>query len=62
MPTWDTRVESFRSNITYPKGGKLENITLTDGEYGSKENKLSKYTVKDNEIIIESTKEIKENK
>lgn len=61
LPNWDTRVENFRANITYPKEGKLENITLTDGEYGSKENKLSKYTVKDNEIIIESTKEIKEN-
>ena len=60
MPIWDTRVENFRANITYPKEGKLESVTLTDGEYGSKENKLSKYTVKDNKITIESTREIKE--
>lgn len=60
LPTWDTRVENFRANITYPKEGKLESVTLTDGEYGSKENKLSKYTVKDNKITIESTREIKE--
>ena len=60
LPTWDTRVENFRANITYPKEGKLESVTLTDGKYGSKENKLSKYTVKDNKITIESTREIKE--
>lgn len=58
LPFWDTKVENFEANITYPKDAKLENISLTDGPQGSKTNELTKYTIDNNTIKIKSLKEI----
>ena len=57
---WDTYIEHFTSTITYPKGANLENITITDGEYGSTNRDYVDYTTKGNTIKIESKEIISE--
>ena len=57
---WDTYIEHFTSTITYPQGSNLENITITDGEYGSTSRGYVDYTTKGNTINIESKYEIPE--
>ena len=57
---WDTYIEHFTSTITYPQGANLEDITITDGQYGSTFSKYVDYTTKGNTINIESKYEIPE--
>ena len=58
---WDTYIENFTSTVTYPKNSTLENINITDGEYGSKTSTYTKYTTNQNKINISSKSTIPAN-
>lgn len=57
---WDTRIEKFRAILTYPNTGKLLDLTITDGPYGSKSNTYVTSSIYDNKVIVESDKVIPE--
>ena len=58
---WDTRIEKFTANITYPSHMTLNNYNITSGGYSDKGNSLNvKHSVNENKINIESNSEIDE--
>ena len=51
---WDTRIEKLTSTITYPKGAKLEELNITDGQLGNTTSRYVNFTQSENKIKISS--------
>lgn len=55
---FDSPTCHLSAHIVWPNHATVENVTLRDGYYGSKENKKLDYTMGENEIFIESNQTI----
>lgn len=55
---FDSPTNHLSAHIVWPENTTVENVTLTEGYYGSRDNEKLDYTIGENEIFIESNQTI----